>query len=251
MRVIITGAAGKIGTEIVEELSSRHELCLIDQTPVRGRKSIVADLAQRRCRSYRRPWLKTRTPRWMTLFEGVDVVLHLAANIESWAPSWDKILPNNIEATWNVFEAAARYRAPRVIFASSNWAVKALEKRMAPECYLANGAKISSDAAPAPLTIYGLSKAFGELAGRMLVDEGKINSFVAVRIGHYNSEPSSDGELRARWIGRQDIRSLFRKCVEAEFTGFHVVYGVSGQSTAPYDLSYTKRLFGWEPKQSA
>lgn len=251
MRVVITGAAGNIGREIVEELSGTHELCLIDRVPIRARKSIVADLAQHRVRSYRKPWLKARLPRWMFLFEGADVVLHLAANIDSWAPSWERILPDNIQATWNVFEAAARYRVARVIFASSNWAVKAMEERMAPECYLANGPKIGSEAPPAPRNAYGLSKAFGELAGQMLVDEGKLNSFVAVRIGHYTPQPSRDAWLRTRWIGTQDIRSLFRKCVESEFKGFHIVYGVSAQSSSPYDLSYTKRLFDWHPKQSA
>ena len=48
-------------------------------------------------------------------------------------------------------------------------------------------------------------------------------------------------------ITAHDLRSLFRRCVEASFTGFHVIYGVSGQQTGTYDLSYTRRLLGWEP----
>ena len=47
----------------------------------------------------------------------------------------------------------------------------------------------------------------------------------------------SDERLRAIWIGVQDLRSLLRRCVESSSEGFHVVYGVSGQPTAPYDLS--------------
>jgi len=77
MRVIITGAAERIGGQIIEELSNRHELCLIDRRPVPGQDSIIADLAQNRVRSYRKPWLKARLPRWMFLFEGFDVVPHL------------------------------------------------------------------------------------------------------------------------------------------------------------------------------
>jgi nucleoside-diphosphate-sugar epimerase len=34
MRVIITGAAGEIGRQTVEELSDGHELCLMDRRPV-------------------------------------------------------------------------------------------------------------------------------------------------------------------------------------------------------------------------
>jgi nucleoside-diphosphate-sugar epimerase len=44
MRVIITGAAGEIGGQIVEELSDSHDLCLIDGRPVSGRMSMIADL---------------------------------------------------------------------------------------------------------------------------------------------------------------------------------------------------------------
>ena len=44
MRVLITGAAGEIGSQIVEEISSLHDLCLIERIPVPGHMSIVADL---------------------------------------------------------------------------------------------------------------------------------------------------------------------------------------------------------------
>jgi uronate dehydrogenase len=250
MRVVITGAAGKIGSQIVEELSDRHKLCLIDRRPVPGRNSVVADLALNRVRSYSKPWLKGRLPRWMKVFDGADVVLHLAAYIRH-DDNFPQVLRDNIQATWNVLEAAVRHRVPRVVYASSNWAVKAIEMELAPECYVPTGPKIDSGEAPRPLTLYGISKAFGEMAGRTLVEEGRLASFVSVRIGYYNAVPPSKEDLRRRWIGPTDIRSLFRRCMEADFDGFHVVYGVSAQSTAPYDLSYTKRLFGWEPKQSA
>lgn len=248
VRIAITGAAGKIGMQMVEEFSRSHDLCLIDKRRVPGHRSIVADLAEHRVRSLRRPWLKTRLPRWMSAFDGVDVVLHLAADIQPSAP-WESVARNNIQATWNVIEAAAKCRVPRVVFASSNWAVKAVENALAPSCYAPHGPKIDSQAPPSALTAYGLSKAFGEVAGRMFVDEGKLPSFVAVRIGNYNPVPSSDQVARARWIGVADIRSLFRQCVEADLRGFHVVYGVSAQKTAPYDLSHTQQLLSWFPRQ--
>ena len=248
MRIVITGAAGKIGKQVVEELSSSHDLRLIDKKRIPGQSSIVADLAQHRVRSLRKPWLKARLPRWMRAFEGVDIVLHFAADIRVSAP-WESVAVNNIEATWNVIEAAAKFRVPAVIFASSNWAVKGLEQKLAPDCYLPEGPKIDSGMPPVPLTAYGLSKAFGELAGRMFVDEGKLQSFVAVRIGDYNPTPSTDKMSRTRWIGMEDIRSLIRRCVEADLRGFHVVYGVSSQKTAPYDLSHTQQLLSWLPSQ--
>jgi uronate dehydrogenase len=248
MRVVITGAAGHIGSELVEELSQSHELCLIDLRPLKARKSIIADLSRRPVTNGWRRWLNFKSSRWSDAFAGAKVVVHLAANIQPLAP-WEKVLPDNIQATWHVLEAAAMHRVPRVVFASSNWAVKAVENELAPSCYDPSGPKIDSQTPPFSLTTYGLSKAFGELAGRMFVDEGKLETFVAVRIGNYQPKPSTDEIVRVRWIGVDDIRSLFRRCVEADLKGFHVVYAVSAQKTAPYDLSHTRQALSWSPQQ--
>ena len=60
---------------------------------------------------------------------------------------------------------------------------------------------------------------------------------------------AADEALLRRWIGPQDLRALFRRCVEAAVEGFHVVYGISAQPTSPYDLSHTKRILAWQPRQ--
>lgn len=249
MRVVITGAAGRIGSQVIEELSASHELLIIDRRPVNGRKSLVADLSHQPAIPAWRNWLGSKSSRWSDAFKDAQVVIHLAANAQTSAP-WEEIVPNNIQATWHVLEAAARHRVPRVVFASSNWAVKAVETRLAPSCYDPHGPKIDSATPPFSLTAYGLSKAFGELAGRMFVDEGKLESFVAVRIGNHDLTPSTNDIVRTRWIGAEDIRSLFKRCVEAEVTGFHVVYAVSAQTTAPYDLSHTRQALSWSPQQT-
>ena len=243
MRIVITGAAGNIAGPLIEELQSSHELRLIDRRPVLQRPSIISDLRKRS------PIGNESTgSEWRDAFKEADAVVHLAANICATA-SWPEVLGDNIEATWNVLEAAAAHRVSRVVFASSNWAVKALEYKLAPACYLTNGPKIGSDAAPCPVNPYGISKALGETAGRMFVDQGKLDSFVAVRIGAYLVVPDEE-ELQKLWLGADDMRSLLRRCVEADFDGFHVVYGVSAQSSAPYDLRYTESLLSWKPNQS-
>ena len=248
MRVIITGAAGRIGSQIVDELSLSHELLLIDRRSIKGRDCLVTDLSCQPPKDRIVRWLSSKSRRWSDAFAGVQAVVHLAADIRPTAP-WDKVLADNIRGTWNVIEAAASSGIPRVIFASSNWAVKALESKMAPDCYRASGPKIGSDTSPAPLGAYGLPKATGELIGRMFVDEGRLKSFIAVRIGRFSLKAPEDESLRTLWIGGEDIRSLFRCCVEAEFEGFHVVYGVSGLKTVPYDLSHTRELLSWSPRE--
>src|SRR5215813_4886887 len=133
MRVVITGAAGQIGRQLIEELSEAHELRLIDRVPVPGRKSVVADLARNHGVFGRTSWSFRRRP-WISSFEGADVVIHLAAYLHH-DLNWSKVLQDNIQVTWNVLEAAVKYRVPRVVFASSNWAVKATELALAPACY--------------------------------------------------------------------------------------------------------------------
>lgn len=247
MRVVITGAAGKIGSELADELSDSYELCLIDCKPVSGRRSIVADLAQYDTNAGFRRWFRIGAVKWNGTFKNTEVVIHLAEE-PSPRTSWERALHNNIQATWNVLRCAAHHGVRRVVYASSLWAVRALENELAPACYAPDGIKIGSDDRPRPLAPYGIAKACGEITGRMLVDEKKLNSFLAVRLGWYNPNPANKSDRYDLYgISAQDIRSLFRRCIEAEFEGFHVVYGVSAQPEAPVDLSYTRQLLSWMP----
>jgi nucleoside-diphosphate-sugar epimerase len=246
MRIVITGAAGQIGRQMVEEFSEAHELRLIDRVRVPGKRSIVADLAQNHSFLRRTSWGFRRKP-WISSFEGADVVIHLAADVRNHA-SWECVLRDNIQVTWNVIEAAVKHRVPRVVFASSNWAVKALERQLAPACYAPDGPKIGSDISPCPLRPYGISKALGELMGRMFAEQQELGSFIAVRIGSYHPQPPTNKDMRL-WIGPRDLCSLMRRCVEVEAQGFHIVYGVSAHPMTPYDLSYTTRLLSWKPEQ--
>lgn len=248
MRVIITGAAGQIGREMIDALSDSHELRLLDRFRVPARASYVADLASCRLRTRWQRGLWFARPRWIKAFEGADIVLHLAAEPSPNA-AWHQVLRDNIEATWNVLTVASHLGINRVVYASSIFAIKALERELAPACYASGGPKIGSDAPPRPLTAYGVSKAVGEQIGRMFVDEGRLASFIAVRLGHYQPVSPEDGELRHLWIGTRDLRGLLRRCVEANVEGFHVVYGTSAQPTSPFDLSHTRRLLSWEPRQ--
>jgi nucleoside-diphosphate-sugar epimerase len=187
MRVVITGAAGRIGTEIIKELSGSDDLGLIDLRPVNGLRSIIANLSQPSPLTGWRNWTKSKPSHWIDAFKNAEVVVHLAASTIRLAP-WKEVLPHNIQATWNVLEAAAKHHVRRVVFASSNWAVRARELELAPGCYLPEGQKIGSNSALRPVNAYGVSKAFGEIAGKMFVDQNLLESFVAVRIGHYSSK---------------------------------------------------------------
>jgi uronate dehydrogenase len=240
-RIVITGAAGNIGSKIAEALRGSYELILLDLR--RGPHAAIrrADLSRYPLRPDLRGW-----PR---LFEGSSAIVHCGGDPR---PTADRrvVLRDNIEATWNVLEAAASQRVPRVVYASSNRVVKRLQVDLGPDRFQPSGPKIPAESFPRPLSAYGFSKAAAELLGRMFVDQQRLQTFVSVRIGNctIDGKPNpTDAAARSHWISDRDMVRLLRRCVEAPLSGYHVVYGVSAQPESPFDLSSTCRLLEWEP----
>src|ERR1041384_5485930 len=98
-RILITGAAGKIGSTLREGLCGRYAVLRLSDIapldPVRaGEENVRADLPD--------------LAEVEAAMRGVDCVVHLGAIPGE--DTWEKILPNNIVGTWNVFEAARRQK---------------------------------------------------------------------------------------------------------------------------------------------
>jgi nucleoside-diphosphate-sugar epimerase len=240
MHITITGAAGRVGRVAAACLASDHDLSLIDYVPVGTEPSIVADLSV--------PISPDQDDSVTHALQHSDVLIHLAE--DPWPKSpWERVLQNNIGATWNITRLAASCNVRRIIYASSHWAVKGLEEELAPAYRMPDGRKIGPDAPFHPRTYYGLGKICGELTGKMMIESGDIESFVAVRIGYYDPEPFDAEHHRVFGITRTDLESLFLRSVEADFSGFHVVYGVSQQSCGPFDLSNADDVMGWVPTE--
>ena len=90
-KVLLTGAAGLVGSVLGKELADRYHITGIDRVPVHDLDSTVADL--------------TDMPAILPAFQGVDAVVHLAADPrhtpDIW---WDTLMPDNVIATANVEE---------------------------------------------------------------------------------------------------------------------------------------------------
>jgi NAD+ dependent glucose-6-phosphate dehydrogenase len=236
MHVVVTGAAGGVGREVMEALGAVHDLRPVDCQPVPERQALLADISKLPAAGDPHAWTDA--------FTGADVVVHLAEDPRPQA-DWQRVLHNNIVGTWNVLWTAAEHGVRRVVYASSHWAVRLLQPESGSAFVCER--RIGSGVIPRPDTPYGAAKVAGETLGRMLVDIRKLQTFVAVRIGYYHPAPPDDAHYRQYGISGTDIRELFRRCVEGEFAGFHVVYGASDVAAAPFDLSDTCRLLDWEP----
>lgn len=107
--VLITGAAGNIGKKLRAHFGDRYTLKLLDIKPQGDPSVVVMDLSI---------W----DDRLVELLEGVDVVVHLAADPNE-NKSWEELIAPNLDALNNLFIAAIKARVPRVVFASSNHAM--------------------------------------------------------------------------------------------------------------------------------
>src|SRR5947208_10453554 len=111
-RILITGAAGNIGRVLREGLRGRYPvLRLSDIAPLDparpGEEVVRADLAN--------------AAEVDAMMQGVDAVVHLGGiSVED---TWDKILPNSVAGTWNIFDPARRHGVRRVVYASPHHAV--------------------------------------------------------------------------------------------------------------------------------
>jgi UDP-glucose 4-epimerase len=153
MRALVTGAAGFIGSHLVEALLDRgDEVAVVDhlrRTPRpwladalgRGAKLHVADV--RDLGAVRQAFAAARP----------DVVLHLAAQVDVRRSVADPPLDVqvNVAGTVSVLEAAREAQVERVVFASSAAAYGDPERL-----------PTSEDAPIAPLSPYGTSKAAAE-----------------------------------------------------------------------------------------
>jgi NAD(P)-dependent dehydrogenase (short-subunit alcohol dehydrogenase family) len=243
LKIVVTGAVGRIGRQMVLELEDRHELVLLDRRQPGKTGSIRADITAKPPR--RRYGPASPVFAWEHHLEGADAVLHLAGNPSPHA-SLPDALHGNVEGTWNVLEAAARNSVPRIVYASSCWAVR----RELDDNATAGSGPVADPRNPSPNTPYGLSKAAAELAGRMAVEAGDIDCFLAVRIGAVKWKPPRDDLAPAKEgsaIGVADLRTILRLCLERPLTGFHVVYGISPSPDRIVDLETTRRVLNWSP----
>ena len=112
-RVLVTGMSGLIGGALRARLAAAHELRALNRGRVDGVPCHQADIAD----------LEAIRP----AFDGVDVVVHLAANAHGSAP-WADVLQHNVVGTYNVFEAARLAGVKRVIYASSGATVSNCER---------------------------------------------------------------------------------------------------------------------------
>jgi uronate dehydrogenase len=226
-RVLITGAAGAIGTALRDGLRAnwRH-LRLTDIKPVRNvtgnEEAIVADIADRSAID--------------AMMQDVQAVVHLAGVLGNY--DLEALFRVNARGLFDVFESARLAGVERIVFASSNHAFG---------CYPITES-VSPALPPRPDSLYGVFKVLGETMLRNYYDRHGIGS-VSLRIGTYRSLPIDQRSL-ATWLSPGDVAQLVDLSLRHPDPGCMIVNGYSNNTRLKtHDPNWAE--LGYRPRDNA
>lgn len=221
--ILMTGAAGGIGTFLRPELAGKYALRLSDREPIAdlgdGESFVLADL--------------TDFAAVRDAVEGVDGILHFGGHASE--GKWENILDANIIGMRNVYEAARQAGVKRVVWASSNHAVG----------FYRRDRTIDHTVYPKPDSRYGVSKVFGEAMGSLYVDKYGLE-VVNLRIGNVGEKPVDKRRL-AIWISPRDLAQLCAIGLDHPDIKFEIFYGASDNKRCWWDNSNAAR-YGYRPQ---
>lgn len=221
MRVLITGAAGAIGSTLVKGMKERHELRGLDCVPMPElEEAIVGDIDD-----FDTVAKATRD---------MDAVIHLV-NVGGGDP-WEDALKSMV-GTYNVFETARQNGVRRVAYAS--------RAGVLPSSFYPRTIQRTVEMLPRPDSYYSISKVFGESIGYMYFKRFEME-VVAVRIGNFKRD--RDRPEHPHQLSHGDCVRLFEQAITHQGVGFEVVFGVSDSDWPLYDLEHGRQVIGYDPQ---
>lgn len=229
--VLLTGASGVLGRVLAHALAAKGwNLRLTDIAPFPGPVPEGA--------SFTRADLNDGAA-ILRLAEGCGTILHFGGiSVEQ---PFETVIGPNIRGLYHAYEAARREGA-RMVFASSNHTIGFHERDEA----------IDDSSYLLPDGYYGLSKAYGELMGRLYWAKHGTQS-VFLRIGSCTPVPLDDRML-STWFSYGDLTRLVERSTLAPSlgpTGCLVIWGASRNSRMTWWRRDGREIIGWSPQDSA
>ena len=232
MRVLVTGAAGSIGSVVCRGLVDRgYEVLGLDRmVEPEGFTGtwFTADCAD--------PDALAAVFDQGASTGMLDAVVHLASIPHE--ASLPDILDSHVVTTGALLDAMVEHGVNRIVFASSNHAVGRT----------ARTDLLGTDVRPRPDTFYGVGKVAAEALLSLYVDRYGIDA-VALRIGSFLSQPESRRHL-STWLSHDDAVRMVDACLTTPDPGFAVIYGISANTRSWWDLD-AGRALGYSPQDDA
>jgi NAD(P)-dependent dehydrogenase (short-subunit alcohol dehydrogenase family) len=218
-RILITGAAGRVGSALARAWENDYSLTLLDQVQppaVHGARILLVDVND--------------IDAVRASLEGIQAVVHLAVSGTAAQHTWDTLVPTAFTGTWSVLQAASEAGCERVIFASS--------------------VLVPLD----PKAPYSASKRWGEMLAARYAELTGIST-ICLRIGpvaQYGDPALRLGHGRTdRVLTFGDMVRLFTCAVEAPAHIRHGVYcGISYTRNPRLSIASTRRELGFEPQDN-
>ncbi len=232
-KLLLTGAAGRIGSFFLKTYKDDYDFVLTDKREAAETHGFPFHLAE-----------LSDFAAVRVLCAGVDTVIHLGAD-PSMEATWESLLPSNVIATYNVFEAAHLAGCRRVIFASSINAVFGYPPDV----------QVHTDMPIFPINLYGVTKCWGEALGRYYAHTHKLSS-ICLRFGAVQPRDSSHIDLEHPYIDIiltwDDCARLIAAAVNAaDSLDFGIYHGVSENRFKRLDISDARRELGYAPQDDA
>lgn len=232
-KILLTGASGRIGSTFFRATHKRFVFRLTDLPnklvqAAEPHEVILGELGDiETCKH---------------LCDGVDTVVHLAGVPDPDA-TFEAVLEHNIKVTHNIFEAARLQGCKRVVVASSAQVIEAYPVDV----------QVDQTTPVRPKNFYGVSKCFVESLASYYATERGLSA-IAVRIGAFefpeNHNLTTARDLSA-FLSPRDACHLLTRCIETENVQYFVAHGISNNRFKRLDLTETRRVLGYAPKDDA
>lgn len=223
MKILITGAAGAIGSTLIKGMKDRHSLRGLDQRPIPDLEdTIQGDVSD--------------FDTLLKATEGMDAVIHLTGNDSQ----WEEILQNALVGTYNMLEASQQNGVRRIAYAS--------RAGVLPRSYYPRSIKRTADMPTRPDSYYSVSKVFGESLGYMYTARFDME-FVGIRIGNFKLD--RDQPEDPHHLSHSDAVRLFEQAVTHPGVKFEIVFGVSDSTWDLYDLDHGRKVIGYYPQDKS
>ena len=231
-RILVTGAAGQVGRGIAPYLREHFSLRLFDIERVQGEgdDEVVradvrdADTLRQACRD-------------------VLAIVHLAVVGDEEPDFTTRMMPVNVDGTYQIFEAARCTGVGRIVLASTGQVVGAYPA----------AEWLDTDAPVRPSSVYACTKVFGEALARYYAECHGVAA-ICLRIGWFDAH---DGdllrhrpEMQRTWSSPRDVAQLVVKSIQSD-ARFGVLFAVSDNPRRRWDLDDARTMVGYAPEDRA
>lgn len=226
-RILLTGAAGLLGTELRKRLAPKVKfLRSTDITPMTNpaanEELVTADLGDLSAAK--------------DLVKDMDAIIHFGGLSKD--AGFEAIHRINITGFQSLYEQARLAGVKRVVFSSSVHAIG----------YYDQTDVIDANVPTRPDSNYGVAKVFSEGLAQLFWDKHGLET-VSLRIGSCEPKPSTRRHLLT-WLSFDDMWQLVERSLTVPRVRHTIIYGMSNNRPSFWDNRLASHI-GYRPKDSA